>query len=513
VSPGLKQWPGARTAIATGLALLLLQPAHSAASPGDLDPKFGRDGVARVPSVLRPTAVAAGPRGSVIVTGISAAQPDTNGIVVRLDASGRPDPAFGDAGAVVFDIGSFGPGPTDVVVDQQGRVVVVGGDPSGAFVIRLTASGQPDPSFGSGGRVQGLGASRSLTFARAAALTAEGKILVAAEERETSTSEGPPNFALARLNDEGSLDSAFGSDGIATAPVGNAGGSFGGGALRVAADGKILFGARRLAQLTPSGQLDSDFGVGGLTRWEASQTARFNSIATTASRIAVAYTSCEVTGPGAGCYSGAATLTRQGARVSEDPNTAAMYLTNKGRRTLYAAGVTAGGKRPPTAAFRLLSGNLKPQRFGNGRATRVYVSKRPVAPAGIARSSNGSPLLLGQRGDGTAVVARARSNVDEPAPGRIALLVQSDTRRCPSDRWIEPVHVLALQVRHRPIAPACVVLLQHKLDAAIPDHPRKVFATRKHCRNSSRPSSKSFRARALVRLSPCQLVATMTVSM
>jgi uncharacterized delta-60 repeat protein len=288
------------------------------------------------------------------------------------------------------------------VVDREGRVVVVGGDPSGAFAIRLAPSGQPDSSFGSGGRVEGLG---SLSFAHATALTPQGQLLVAAEQHETA--EGPPSFAVARLKDDGSLDaSSFGSGGIASARVGNLGGSFGGGALRVARDGSILFGARKLAKLTPSGSLDTQFGVGGLTRWEASQTARFRSIATTGNRIAVAYAVCEATGPAAGCHSVTGTFNRLGSRVGGSPNVAAMFLTNNDRRTFFAAGVKAGDNRAPTAAFRLLSGNLKPQRFGNGRATRIYVGGRPVAPAGIARSRNGSPLVLGERADGTAVVAR-----------------------------------------------------------------------------------------------------------
>lgn len=75
----------------------------------------------------------------------------------------------------------------------------------------LLSAGDLDPSFGVAGRVttdisaQDTGSSKS-----AVAIQSDGKIIVAS----TAFNNENKDFALVRYNSDGSLDSAFGTDGI-----------------------------------------------------------------------------------------------------------------------------------------------------------------------------------------------------------------------------------------------------------------------------------------------------------
>jgi uncharacterized delta-60 repeat protein len=125
-------------------------------------------------------------------------------------ASGDLDTSFGVSGIRTMDVG-----PADLLTDLtiepgSGRIVAVGttilaaaGDP---FVVRLLADGSPDPSFGGGDGVVTLDLGDHGT-AWGAATRPDGKIVLAAEG---DTYGG----AVARLNEDGSLDTSFSGDGI-----------------------------------------------------------------------------------------------------------------------------------------------------------------------------------------------------------------------------------------------------------------------------------------------------------
>jgi uncharacterized delta-60 repeat protein len=132
-----------------------------------------------------------------------------------------------------------------------------------------TAGGLLDPTFGVGGTVVTPFAGASSQVA-AIAVQADQKLVVAG----TVGSE----FALARYNTSGSLDATFGSSGLV-------GTSFPGGASHAAAvaiqsDGKIVVGGYvnttpedfALARYNPNGTLDSTFGSGGQESWNIAST-------------------------------------------------------------------------------------------------------------------------------------------------------------------------------------------------------------------------------------------------
>ncbi len=124
-----------------------------AASPGQLDPSFGLHGQVTVPLV---TSVAHGglavqPDGRLLLAG-----PSDGFGAVRLTRSGQPDASFG-SGGVVRLASPAGARATVVAVDPQGRILMAGPlgkkFSDGVLVARVGTDGRPDLTFGRGGEV------------------------------------------------------------------------------------------------------------------------------------------------------------------------------------------------------------------------------------------------------------------------------------------------------------------------------------------------------------------------
>jgi uncharacterized delta-60 repeat protein len=190
-----------------------------------------------------------------------------------LAADGDVDLTFNATGFNTIDFGGNDLG-RDVALDGQGRSVVVGSDGLGGgfpdfAVARFLTSGQPDPSFDTDGKLSlTFGAS---DFAQAVAIQPDGKIVVAGY---TSTGN---DVAVARFNDDGTLDSAFND--IASPDTTNGDGrlrfSISAGtdqALDVKLDSSnriVISGLNgtdadaAVARITPAGVLDASFNSGG----------------------------------------------------------------------------------------------------------------------------------------------------------------------------------------------------------------------------------------------------------
>ncbi len=128
------------------------------------------------------------------------------------------DPTFGSDGTVTVDIDS-GPQPIrDVayaVALQDDGHIVVAGESGGFALIRLTAAGLLDSTFGSGGKMVLLFGPEIFQSAHDVVIQPDGKILV------VGGVTGPMGLGItvARLSVDGSLDSAgFGADGTVSIP-------------------------------------------------------------------------------------------------------------------------------------------------------------------------------------------------------------------------------------------------------------------------------------------------------
>jgi uncharacterized delta-60 repeat protein len=130
---------------------------------GAPDPSFGTAGVLSLSPRIESTVevIARSPGGGYLIGGQEAAAAGCRECVEtpfleRVTASGQPDPSYGKNGIAVLDL----PVPRvpepftqrALVVDPEGSAVVFGKDhDSDALAIGLTTSGTPDESFGSGG--------------------------------------------------------------------------------------------------------------------------------------------------------------------------------------------------------------------------------------------------------------------------------------------------------------------------------------------------------------------------
>ena len=188
--------------------------------------------------------------------------------VERYSFDGLLDPTFGTAGKTLINT-SF----ANAIAVDAGQRIIVGG--SGAVVVRLQADGIPDGTFGSGGVVK----SKSGVNVNAIAVQASGRIVIAGQ---ISPGASKNQFAVARLNTDGTLDDgtrtdttrsdSFGSSGKVV-PFGNTSSS----ALRLYIDpsGRIVAGGSlggfsandwAVARLMQNGAYDNSFsGDGRLT--------------------------------------------------------------------------------------------------------------------------------------------------------------------------------------------------------------------------------------------------------
>jgi len=134
------------------------------------------------------------------------------------------------------------------------------------FSHSISAAGALDPNFGSGGKVSFRFGGTS-DIATAAALQPDGKIVIVGNSYPSGQSTGLRDFAVARLNADGTLDNTFGSGGLVITAFGfqQEDTAY---AVVIQPDGKIVVGGRNravfaLARLHPNGSLDTTFGSGG----------------------------------------------------------------------------------------------------------------------------------------------------------------------------------------------------------------------------------------------------------
>ena len=244
---------------------------------GQLDSEFGGDGLVRTNfpdfGANSAEAVAVQSDGKVLVAG-QVTIPNTSNTafaLARYHADGSIDLDFGDAGMVVTDFSGGVDEACSVVVQSDGRIVVGGHTTAGNenfALARYNSDGTLDSSFGSGGRVTTdfLGSNDRIY---GLALQSDGKIVAVGCGTNSS---GNQDFALARYNSDGTLDSSFGSGGRVLTPfvAGQSEDAYGvviqpNGKIVVAGCATSVYGHSNfaLARYNVNGTLDSTFGVGG----------------------------------------------------------------------------------------------------------------------------------------------------------------------------------------------------------------------------------------------------------
>lgn len=204
---------------------------------GDLDVTFGNGG--KVTTIVGPPiqggarGIAIQADGRIVVIGSAhvGSLSFSDFAVVRYNPDGTQDASFGNDGIVTTDISTYDDA-FDVAIQPDGKIVVVGsaGGLSSATV-RYNVDGTLDASFDGDGIVTTSGSIN--TFAFDVAIQPDGKIVVVGMTRNADE-----DFLIIRYNADGTLDTTFDGDGIATTDVGAGDDQAHGIALQ--GDGKIV---------------------------------------------------------------------------------------------------------------------------------------------------------------------------------------------------------------------------------------------------------------------------------
>lgn len=183
---------------------------------GVLDPTFGTNGVVLDDGgdIDAANSVAVDSSGKVVATGYSRSGSIMNLAVWRYNPDGTPDTGFGSNGKAVYAPGISCDGQA-VAIDSSGKILVAGYTStsmisSEAIILRYDQDGSLDTSFGTNGIVSYTGS--QISRFNTLTIDSSGRILVAG-----LVSAGPfsGDLLTCRYNSDGSLDPGFANNGAA----------------------------------------------------------------------------------------------------------------------------------------------------------------------------------------------------------------------------------------------------------------------------------------------------------
>lgn len=176
-----------------------------------------------------------------------------------LAADGDLDPTFGNGGKITTAFSNYFDFTSSIAIQTDGKIVAAGTAGTDFGIARYNPDGSLDSTFGTGGKV-----TASFFQASAVVIQTDGKIVAVGHAATTKI-----EFALARYNQNGSLDSTFGTGGKVTTSFFRDDEAF---AATIQPDGKIVVAGSSftetsrdiaLARYNTDGTLDATFGNGG----------------------------------------------------------------------------------------------------------------------------------------------------------------------------------------------------------------------------------------------------------
>jgi uncharacterized delta-60 repeat protein len=251
--------------------------ASAAGAPGSLDPTFGNDGI-----VLASVGTGAVATDAILQSNGDIVVADQYGLV-RFLPNGSLDPAFGTDGVASTGFNDLGLGPSGVAIQPNGQIIWVGnttkpdgvgGEITDFAIARFNANGSLDSTFGTGGLATteffADPLAGAMELADSVLVEPSGRILVGGVARQGQNKAAPYYGALALFNANGTLDSAFGSDGqVLSTSVGNNISAIG---LDASGDIWVLPAD---AELTAEGQIDATVTPAAITASSTGGAAAF----------------------------------------------------------------------------------------------------------------------------------------------------------------------------------------------------------------------------------------------
>jgi len=255
---------------------------------GSLDTTFDSDGKVSFDALGNTDeahAIAIQGDSKIVVAGLGRTGVDFTSIAVRFNANGSVDSTF-DSGLVFADFDGYDDYFRALAIQGDGKIVAAGfANGSANFdvtVARFNTNGVRDAGFGTDGKVRTQwGSVERNDRGQDTAIQRDGKIVVVGDSYGINT----PDFAVARYNANGSLDTSFGESGRVITRFNGTGAAT---AVTVQSDGKILVAGNAdillpgetnglshvaLVRYNANGSLDTSFGEAGkvLTRFSQRQ--------------------------------------------------------------------------------------------------------------------------------------------------------------------------------------------------------------------------------------------------
>jgi uncharacterized delta-60 repeat protein len=262
----------ARLLLLTACLFAMLLTSSAQAQPGVLDPSFGAGG--KVTTAIGSSsdaaqAIALQPDGKLVVAGGSVNGALYDFALARYYPDGSLDAGFGAGGKLTTAIGAGIDEAHDLALQPDGKIVAAGrswiGSNDDFSLARYNPNGSLDASFNGTGKVT-TPIGSGFDVANALVRQPDGKLVAAGYSDNGSNLD----FALARYNPNGSLDTSFNGTGKVTTAIGS--GYDAADALAVQPDGKLVvagYGSNgsnndfALVRYNPNGSLDTSFGTGG----------------------------------------------------------------------------------------------------------------------------------------------------------------------------------------------------------------------------------------------------------
>ncbi|MDY6968928.1 MAG: delta-60 repeat domain-containing protein, partial [Spirochaetota bacterium] len=211
--------------------------------------------------------------GKIVVAGTVIDNEDNSDFVLtRYNTDGSLDLDFGNNGIAITDIEGNDNNASSLGIQSDGKIVVAGSviideDNADFAIARYNTDGSLDLDFGNNGIVV-TDIEGKDNNASSLGIQSDGKIVIAGS---VVMDEDNADFAIARYNIDGSMDSTFGTDGIVTSDINSNDSIYD---ICIRSDGKIaatgysdmsVLGLNfALVLYNNDGSIDSDFGTNGI---------------------------------------------------------------------------------------------------------------------------------------------------------------------------------------------------------------------------------------------------------
>ncbi|MEH2461293.1 DUF4347 domain-containing protein [Nostoc sp.] len=192
--------------------------------------------------------------GKILVGGISYKASNYDFAIARYNSNGTLDTSFNKTGKVTTDFNNSSDGGNSITVQSDGKILLAGTSNNGSnydfAIARYNSNGTLDTSFNKTGKVT-TDFNNSYDSGYSITVQSDSKILLAGTSGDNSSNS---DFAIARYNSDGTLDTTFNATGKVTTDFNNS--SDDGKSITVQSDGKIL-----LAGTSGDNSSNSDFAI------------------------------------------------------------------------------------------------------------------------------------------------------------------------------------------------------------------------------------------------------------